>query len=176
LLPVPLRNVALTAMELATIGRLFPGQLTAGVGHGVLEWMAQVGGRVESPMTLLREYTEALYALLHGDTVTARGRYVHLDGVTLDWPPVVVLTGGLTPDDIQTALGHFYLHRAAGRPAQVVAFVNVPADSPAAAIAATVGAYDLAGATHIAVNAVGRDVDLERFVKFTAREVAALIP
>jgi hypothetical protein len=33
-----------------------------------------------------------------------------------------------------------------------------------------------AGATHIAVNAVGRDVDLERFVKFTAREVAALIP
>ena len=66
LLPVPLRNVALTAMEIATLARLFPGRLTVGVGHGVLDWMGQVGARVESPMTLLREYTAALYALLHG--------------------------------------------------------------------------------------------------------------
>ncbi len=43
LLPVPLRNVALTAMELATMSRLFPGRLTAGVGHGVSDWMSQVG-------------------------------------------------------------------------------------------------------------------------------------
>ena len=35
LLPVPLRNVALTAMEIATMARLFPGRLTAGIGHGV---------------------------------------------------------------------------------------------------------------------------------------------
>jgi alkanesulfonate monooxygenase SsuD/methylene tetrahydromethanopterin reductase-like flavin-dependent oxidoreductase (luciferase family) len=98
LLPVPLRNVALTAMEIATLGRLFPGRLTAGVGHGVLDWMSQVGGKVESPMTLLREYTEALYALLHADTVTTHGRYVHLNGVALDWPPAVVppiLVGGI---------------------------------------------------------------------------------
>src|SRR5216684_3456286 len=63
LLPVPLRNVALTAMELATLARLFPGRLTAGVGHGVLDWMSQVGAKAASPMTLLREYTAALYAL-----------------------------------------------------------------------------------------------------------------
>src|SRR5271169_3242490 len=43
LLPVPLRNVALTAMEIATMARLFPGRLTAGVGHGVAGWMSQVG-------------------------------------------------------------------------------------------------------------------------------------
>jgi len=42
LLPVPLRNVALTAMEIATLARLFPGRLTVGVGHGVLDWMSQV--------------------------------------------------------------------------------------------------------------------------------------
>src|SRR5207237_2638427 len=66
LLPVPLRNVALTAMEIATLARLFPGRLTAGIGHGVLDWMAQVGAKAESPMTLLREYTTALSALLHG--------------------------------------------------------------------------------------------------------------
>src|SRR5215207_5997876 len=34
LLPVPLRNVALTAMELATLHRLFPGRALVGVGHG----------------------------------------------------------------------------------------------------------------------------------------------
>ena len=53
-LPVPLRNVALTAMETATLHRLFPGRLTVGVGHGVQDWMGQVGARPESPVTLLR--------------------------------------------------------------------------------------------------------------------------
>ncbi len=106
LLPVPLRNVALTAMEIATMARLFPGRLTAGVGHGVLDWMSQVGARVESPMTLLREYTTALYALLQGDTVTTHGRYVHLDQVALDWPPAVVpplLVGGIRPRTVALA-------------------------------------------------------------------------
>ena len=106
LLPVPLRNVALTAMEIATLARLFPGRLTAGVGHGVLDWMSQVGGKVESPMTLLREYTTALYALLQGDTVTTHGRYVHLDRVALDWPPIVVpplLVGGIRPRTVSLA-------------------------------------------------------------------------
>jgi alkanesulfonate monooxygenase SsuD/methylene tetrahydromethanopterin reductase-like flavin-dependent oxidoreductase (luciferase family) len=51
LLPVPLRNVALTAMEAATLHRLFPDRLMLGVGHGVQSWMAQVGARVESPVT-----------------------------------------------------------------------------------------------------------------------------
>lgn len=88
LLPVPLRNVALTAMEVATLERLFPGRLRVGIGHGVLDWMAQVGARVESPMTLLREYTAALRALLRGEQVTVDGRYVQLDRVGLDWPPV----------------------------------------------------------------------------------------
>ena len=45
LLPVPLRNVALTAMELATLHRLFPGRPLTGVGHGVQDWMGQVGAR-----------------------------------------------------------------------------------------------------------------------------------
>ena len=142
LLPVPLRNVALTAMEIATIARLFPGRLTAGVGHGVLDWMSQVGGKVESPMTLLREYTTALYALLQGETVTTHGRYVHLDRVALDWPPIVVppllvggigprtvslageladgliIPGGQSPDDVQTSVRQFQAGRtAAGRTA-----------------------------------------------------------
>ncbi|MEV5984546.1 LLM class flavin-dependent oxidoreductase [Streptomyces sp. NPDC052051] len=87
LLPVPLRNVALTAMEAATLARMFPGRATLAVGHGVQSWMGQVGARAESPVTLLREYLHALRALLAGERVTVDGRYVKLDGVALDWPP-----------------------------------------------------------------------------------------
>jgi alkanesulfonate monooxygenase SsuD/methylene tetrahydromethanopterin reductase-like flavin-dependent oxidoreductase (luciferase family) len=85
--PMPLRNVALTAMEIATVERLFPGRLIPGVGHGVLPWMEQVGARVASPLTLMREYVPALRALLAGEEVSTAGRYVTLDHVRLDWPP-----------------------------------------------------------------------------------------
>ncbi len=88
LMPVPLRNVALTAMELATLERAIPDRLIAGIGHGVLPWMAQVGARVASPVNLLREYAEALRGLLDGETVTVDGRYIHLEGAALGWPPL----------------------------------------------------------------------------------------
>ncbi|GAB3611792.1 LLM class oxidoreductase [Humibacter ginsengisoli] len=88
--PMPLRNVAVTAMEIATIARMFPGRFLPGVGHGVQSWMAQVGARVASPLTLMREQVSALRALLAGETVTAEGRYVALDAVRLDWPPTEV--------------------------------------------------------------------------------------
>lgn len=147
-------------------------------------------------MTLLREYTAALYALLHGQTVTTNGRYVHLDNVALDWPPVVVppllvggirprtvalageladgviIPGGNSPQDIRAALGHFRDGRAvqADRRAgeDVVVFVSVPADGPAADVAAAVGEYARVGATCIAVEVGADGTDLERFVAFLA--------
>ena len=88
--PMPLRNVAVTAMEIATVARMFPGRLLPGLGHGVQSWMSQVGARVGSPLTLMREYLPALRRLLAGDEVTTEGRYVTLDRVRLDWPPAVV--------------------------------------------------------------------------------------
>ncbi|WP_419704625.1 LLM class flavin-dependent oxidoreductase [Promicromonospora sp. NFX87] len=86
-MPTPLRNVALTAMEVATVEAMFPGRLVPGIGHGVQSWMAQVGARAASPLTLMREYSTALRALLAGERVTTSGRYVSLDDVALDWPP-----------------------------------------------------------------------------------------
>ncbi|MER5214195.1 LLM class flavin-dependent oxidoreductase [Streptomyces sp. NPDC002838] len=100
LLPVPLRNVAITAMEAATLHRMFPGRAILGVGHGVQDWMGQVGARAESPLTLLREHLGALRALLRGERITTDGRYVKLDDVALDWPPdgaVEVLAGATGP-------------------------------------------------------------------------------
>ncbi|GAA4154608.1 LLM class flavin-dependent oxidoreductase [Gryllotalpicola daejeonensis] len=87
ILPMPLRNVALLAMEAALIERLFPGRPRFGLGHGVLDWMGQAGARVASPLTLMREYVPALRRLLAGEEVTVSGRYVNLDRVKLDWPP-----------------------------------------------------------------------------------------
>ena len=86
-LPVPLRNVALAAMETAALHRLFPGRVTVGIGHGVQGWMGQVGARPASPLTLLTEYLQALRGLLSGEQLTVDGRYVHLDDVALGWPP-----------------------------------------------------------------------------------------
>ena len=142
-LPMPFRNVALAAMEIATIERLFPGRLVLGVGHGVQRWMAQVGAKVESPLTLMREYVPTLRRLLAGEEVTVDGRYVHLDAVRLDWPPQhpfpvwaagegpktlrltgevadgTVLTSGTTVEGVRAALELIGAGRAdAGRPAE----------------------------------------------------------
>lgn len=130
-LPVPLRNVALTAMEITTLWRMFPGRVHIGVGHGVLDWMSQVGARVESPMTLLREYVRALQALLSGEQVTTEGRYVQLKDVKLGWaaetkPPLqvaaikpktltlageladgLVITSGTSPEELTDARSAF---------------------------------------------------------------------
>ncbi len=106
LLPVPLRNVAATAMEIATLDRLHGGRLRVAVGHGVQEWMGQVGGRADSPMTLMREYLGALRRLLAGETVTAEGTYVRLQEVALDWPPAVptrILMGAAGPRSLSLA-------------------------------------------------------------------------
>lgn len=106
LAPVPLRNVALMAMEVATLYRLFPGRLLPGIGHGVQDWMGQVGARVASPLTLLREHAEALRRLLDGEEVSVSGRYVHLDAVRLDWPPepgMPLLIGGGGPRTLELA-------------------------------------------------------------------------
>jgi alkanesulfonate monooxygenase SsuD/methylene tetrahydromethanopterin reductase-like flavin-dependent oxidoreductase (luciferase family) len=106
LMPAPLRNPALAAMEIATVARLFPGRFVPATGHGIQDWMAQVGARPESPIGLLREWTGAVRALLHGERVSVSGSYVRLDDVALDWPPPVVpplLIGGRGPRTLALA-------------------------------------------------------------------------
>jgi alkanesulfonate monooxygenase SsuD/methylene tetrahydromethanopterin reductase-like flavin-dependent oxidoreductase (luciferase family) len=143
IMPVPFRNVALCAMEVATLHRMFGDRAIAGIGHGVQEWMAQVGARPESPLTLLREYATSLRSLLQGEAVTVEGRYVNLDNVRLDWPPDpvpdlyigatgpktlalagmvgdgTVLSGGTSPEGVAAAKHHI----AATGPRELVVFV-----------------------------------------------------
>jgi alkanesulfonate monooxygenase SsuD/methylene tetrahydromethanopterin reductase-like flavin-dependent oxidoreductase (luciferase family) len=88
IMPAPLRSPALLAMELATLARLFPGRLVAGIGHGVPEWMAAAGVAARSPLALLEETITAVRALLRGERVELEGREVRLAGIQLVHPPV----------------------------------------------------------------------------------------
>lgn len=108
LMPTPLRNVGLAAMEIATLHRMFPGRFVPGIGHGVQEWMGQAGVRVASPMTLLREYDAALRRLLAGEEVSCEGRYVTLDRARLQWPPTdaPLYVGGTGPKTLEFAGRH----------------------------------------------------------------------
>jgi 5,10-methylenetetrahydromethanopterin reductase len=85
--PAPLRNAALLAMEVGTLARIHPGRLVAGVGHGALDWMRQVGAAVPHQLALLEETIGALRAILRGEDVTVDGRAVHLEGMQLVHPP-----------------------------------------------------------------------------------------
>jgi alkanesulfonate monooxygenase SsuD/methylene tetrahydromethanopterin reductase-like flavin-dependent oxidoreductase (luciferase family) len=138
-LPVPLRNVALTAMEFATLEGMFPGRLIPGVGHGVLDWMGQAGVRVASPITLLREHIDALRALLRGERVTVAGRYVTLTDVGLNYP----LAGHLPV--LGAAVGP-KTHRLVGEVADglVISEATAAPDMPAAIALAREG-WDSAG-------------------------------
>ena len=89
-LPAVLRNPALVAMELAALARMFPGRVLPGFGHGIADWMRQVGAFPESQLAALGETVGAVRALLAGAEVTVSGRHVHLDRVRLEHPPAIV--------------------------------------------------------------------------------------
>ncbi|MDR7275457.1 LLM class flavin-dependent oxidoreductase [Catenuloplanes atrovinosus] len=102
--PVALRNPALLAMELATVARIYPERLVAGLGHGVTDWMRQVGAAPASPLARLEESIVATRGLLAGETVTMHGREVTIDGVSLVHPPAVVppiVTGVVRPKSLE---------------------------------------------------------------------------
>ena len=90
IIPAAARNVAFSAMEIATLAELHPGRLTVGIGHGIPAWLDQVGAWPSSPLTLLDEYVHVLRRLLTGDEVEFTGRYVRLRSVQLAHPPSVV--------------------------------------------------------------------------------------
>ncbi|MFI5934273.1 LLM class flavin-dependent oxidoreductase [Actinoplanes sp. NPDC051494] len=102
--PVPLRNPALLAMELATLERVHPGRLVAGLGHGVPDWMRKVGAESATKLALLEESFDAVRGLLAGSGVTLHGRAVTVDGLTLVHPPaapVPLVAGVVGPRSLE---------------------------------------------------------------------------
>jgi 5,10-methylenetetrahydromethanopterin reductase len=128
--PAPFRSPAVYAMEIATLARVHPGRIVAGIGHGVGDWMRRIGNAPKSPLALLEESIVAIRDLFNGETVDLDGREVQLEGIRLVHPPRVVppivtgvvrprslelsgrvadgtiLVEGLQPAQIADALGH----------------------------------------------------------------------
>ncbi len=161
--PAALRNPALLAMEVATLARAYPGRLVPGLGHGVTEWMRQVGAEPAGKLARLEQTVTGVRALLSGATVTMHGSEVTIDGVRLVHPPAevpplvtgvvrprslelsgrvadgTILAEGIGPDRIAAARAHIERGRAAGdRPGHeliVFAFLHVDEDAGRAATA-----------------------------------------
>ncbi|MFI9103482.1 LLM class flavin-dependent oxidoreductase [Streptomyces fildesensis] len=161
--PAPLRNPALLAMELAALARMFPGRLTAGIGHGVREWMVKVGVAPRSPLALLEETVTAVRGLLRGEEVSLDGREVRLDAVRLVHPPAVVppvvagvvrprslelagrvadgaiIAEGHGPADLAAALGHMERGRRTDARPSLTVFAFLCVEDDPARLEATVG-------------------------------------
>jgi len=201
LLPLPLRNVALTAMEIAAVDRTFPGRFIAGLGHGVQHWMGQAGVRAASPLSLMREYVPALRSLLAGERVTTSGDYVNLDGVQLAWPPEAttqinlgatgpkslrltgevgdgtILVSDTRLEEMPRIVELVQAGRAeSGHPGDqvITVFVSARVGEPAE-VAATVGAWADAGAHRVILEPSADEPDPVGFVEFVATQVQPLV-
>lgn len=86
IMPAVARNPAFAAMEIAALARLFPGRFLPGFGHGVGDWMKQIGAFPSSQLAALEEVALVVRGLLAGESVTFHGRHVHLDQVKLEFP------------------------------------------------------------------------------------------
>jgi alkanesulfonate monooxygenase SsuD/methylene tetrahydromethanopterin reductase-like flavin-dependent oxidoreductase (luciferase family) len=128
-------------------------------------------------MTLLREYAEALRALLAGQTVTTSGDYVRLSDVGLTWPAAqpsplligavgprtlalsgeladgTIMTGGTTPDQVRAARQIVDVAAAAaGRPRPPIVVFLIAATGPDAEgrLAADLVDWDVTGELELA--------------------------
>ena len=79
------RNPARLAATFSTLDDLAPGRVILGIGAWWDPLAKKVGIDRARPLTVMREIVTVVRALLHNETVTFDGTYVHLDGVELDY-------------------------------------------------------------------------------------------
>ncbi|HEY7626043.1 MAG TPA: LLM class flavin-dependent oxidoreductase [Ilumatobacteraceae bacterium] len=79
------RNPARLASTFSTLDDLAPGRVLLGIGAWWDPLATKVGIQRDRPLRVMREVVTAVRALLHNETVTFDGEYVHLDGVELDY-------------------------------------------------------------------------------------------
>lgn len=104
IMPAMFRNPTATAMEIATLARLFPDRFVPGIGHGVTAWMAKIGEKQKSPLRAIEEVTTQVRALITGERVVFHGEVVTINDVKLVHPahavPPVML-GVVGPKSLQ---------------------------------------------------------------------------
>ena len=90
IMPAVARNPVFAAMEIATLARLYPGRFLPGFGHGVADWMRQIGAFPRSQLRALEEVTLTVRRLLAGERVTFHGQHVQLEAAQLILPPTEI--------------------------------------------------------------------------------------
>ncbi len=81
------RNPAYTAMEIATLARIYPGRVLPGIGHGMAGWMKQIGAFPRSQLAALEDTTQVVRRLLAGERFSFHGKHVTIDDAALVSPP-----------------------------------------------------------------------------------------
>ncbi|HSB85217.1 MAG TPA: LLM class flavin-dependent oxidoreductase [Ilumatobacteraceae bacterium] len=79
------RNPARLASTFSTLDDLAPGRVMMGIGAWWDPLAAKVGIHRDRPLRVMREVVTVVRALLHNETVSFAGEYVHVDGVELDY-------------------------------------------------------------------------------------------
>jgi len=87
IMPSVVRNPVFTAMEIATLSRLYPNRFTPGIGHGMAGWMRQIGAFPKSQLKALEEVTVVVRGLLAGECITFDGKQIQLNQAELVHPP-----------------------------------------------------------------------------------------
>jgi alkanesulfonate monooxygenase SsuD/methylene tetrahydromethanopterin reductase-like flavin-dependent oxidoreductase (luciferase family) len=106
LVSAPVRHPAVTAMEIANLGRVFPGRFLPTVAVGLPIWLDQMGLRPPKPVRAVRECVTAVRSLLAGETLLRQGEYFTFNDVTLVHPPAVdvpLYVGGIGPNMLRLA-------------------------------------------------------------------------
>src|SRR5438105_2919999 len=73
--PAAVRNIAYFAMEIASLCRAYPGRFLPGIGHGMPDWLRQVGAHPGRLLPCLEEVTLVVARLLRGQAVSFHGEY-----------------------------------------------------------------------------------------------------
>jgi 5,10-methylenetetrahydromethanopterin reductase len=93
-------------MELATLARIAPGRFVTAFGHGIPEWMEQIGATADDRLGTLEDVVVAVRQILAGRSVTTEGRGIRLRDVQLGNPPAnvpPVLVGTTGPKGLALA-------------------------------------------------------------------------
>ena len=82
------RHPSVTAMEITSLDRSFPGRFLPSIGHGVPAWVRQMGLTPRSPMRALEEAITGIRTLLtSSEPLTSEGEYFTFRDVALFHPP-----------------------------------------------------------------------------------------
>ncbi len=92
------RHPALLAMEIATLGGMYPGRFIPGIGLGLPSWLKEMGLHPAKQLKPVQECVDVVRRLLRGETVSFEGETFRCSEITLHYPrEVPIYIGAFGP-------------------------------------------------------------------------------